>query len=287
MDIPDPSRFDSAAGYLRLIHPVPVAFVMLGTAIFGLLAAGGTPAPGRFALMLLAMLGGQVALGAHNELCDREHDARHQPEKPIPAGLVRPETVPPIVAGGLLAALAAGWALGPWPLALLALGTGSGFVYNLWLKRTPLSGIPYLIALPLLPIWTWLVMDAFEPRLLWLYPLGGSYVLAIHLAQSLSDVEGDRASGARGLAVMLGRARTRRLIWAIALATALLMPPGALLLGERPIYGALAGAAVLVVLGGAALLGRRGALAIDRILMELLAACALLLAAGWILSVTG
>src|SRR5690606_5244569 len=123
-----------------------------------------------------------------------------QPEKPLPAELVAPQAVPVIVAGGLLVALLAGWRLGAWPLALLTLGTGCGFAYNLWFKRTPLSGIPYLIALPLLPIWAWLVMDGFEPRLLWLYPLGGSYVLAVHLAQSLSDVEGDRASGARGLA---------------------------------------------------------------------------------------
>lgn len=287
MQTPRPSRLDIAAGYLRLIHPVPVLFVMLGTAVFGLLAAGGTPPPGRYALLLLGMLGGQVALGAHNELVDREHDARHQPEKPIPAGLVRPAAVPPIVAGGLLVALAAGLALGPWPLALLALGTGCGFVYNLWLKRTPLSGIPYMLALPLLPIWAWLVMDAFEPQLLWLYPLGGSYVLAVHLAQSLPDVEGDRASGARGLAVMLGLARARRLIWAIAFATALLMPLGALLLGERPSYGVLAGGAVLLALVTAALLDRRGRLDTDRILMELLAGCAVLLAAGWILTVTG
>ena len=218
-------RGNSISGYLRLIHPVPVLFVMVGTALFGLLAADGSPEPPRFILMLVAMFGGQVAIGAHNEWRDRQHDAIHQPEKPIPSGLVEPGTVRPIIGAGLLVGAVAGALLGVWPLVLLLIGTASGFVYNLWLKRTPLSGLPYLVGLPLLPIWTTLVMDRFEADLLWLYPLGGAYVLAIHLAQSLPDIEGDRRSGTIGLAVALGARRASAAIWLIATSTVLIMPP--------------------------------------------------------------
>lgn len=286
-DAPGPSISAVTLGYLRLIHPAPVLFVMIGTALFGLLAAGGWPDLNRYFLMLGAMLCGQAAIGAHNEWRDREYDVLHQPGKPIPAGLVDLRYVRLVIAGGLVLSVGAGAALGAWPLALLMAGTASGFVYNLWLKRTPFSGIPYLIALPLLPIWAWLVMDGFEPRLLWLYPLGGGYVLAIHLAQSFSDVEGDRASGARGLAVVLGIERTRRVIWGIAIGTALLLPVGTLLVGERAVYGIAAGAVVALALAGAALLGRWGSVDVDRVLLELLAGCAVVLATGWVLSVAG
>ena len=272
-----------ALAYLRLIHPVPVFFVMLGTGLFGLLAAGGEPDLGRFAIMLLAMFGGQVAIGAHNEWRDREDDARYQPEKPIPAGLVNPRAVRPIVGGSLAIGIAAAAALGPWPLALFLIGTGSGFVYNFWLKRTPLSGIPYLIGLPLLPIWATLVMGGFEPRLLWLYPLGGAYVVAIHLAQSLSDIEGDRAAEIRGLAVLLGPDRTRRIIVGIAIGTTALLPLGALVISDRPgVAAAASGLAAILLVS----LRFRPSPADSGRLFLTVCACATILSAGWILSLS-
>jgi 4-hydroxybenzoate polyprenyltransferase len=233
--------------------------------------------------MLAAMLGGQVAIGALNELRDAEHDALHQPWKPIPARLVAPGTVAPIIAGSLAVALAAGAALGWWPLALLALGTGSGIVYDLWLKRTPLSWLPYLVALPLLPIWAWLVMDSFEPRLLWLYPFGGLYVLAVHLAQSLSDIEGDRASGGHGVAVVLGERGSQIAIWGIAFGTALAMPAGALVIGRRPVWALLASSIAIGLFAFGLIGARRGR---EGRMFETVAAGATILAAGWLLAVT-
>jgi 4-hydroxybenzoate polyprenyltransferase len=276
-----------ALAYLRLIHPVPVLFVMIGTALFGLLAAGGRPEAGRYLLMLAAMLGGQVAIGALNERCDAQHDARHQPWKPIPAGLVSPRSVPPIIAAGLIAAILAGAALGGWPLALLLLGTGSGIVYDVWLKRTPLSWLPYLVSLPLLPIWAWLVMDGFEPRLLWLYPFGGLYVLAVHLAQTLPDIAGDDASDARGLAVVLGERLGRIIIWAVAFGTALAMPIGALIVGTRPAWALLAASVAAALFALFLIRSRRGSVGPrDSRLFEMLAAGATILGAGWVLAVT-
>ena len=281
--VPGKTALASAArGHLLLIHPVPVSFVLLGTALFGLLAAGGRPDPARYLLMLLAMLGGQVAIGTHNEWRDRKHDARHQPEKPIPAGLVVPGAVQPIIAVGLLTGtVAAAW-LGFWPLVLYAIGTGSGFAYNFWFKQTPLSGVPYFVGLPLLPLWATLVMDGFEPQLLWLYPLGGAFVVAVHLAQSLSDIDGDRAAGTRGLAVVLGRRRTLEVIWGIAFGTALVMPLGAFVVGEEPAFASVA-AAITIGLFAAFLKEARQH---ERGLFETLCAGAAMLAAGWIVGVT-
>ena len=273
------------ASYVRLIHPWAVLTVMLATALFGVLAAGGEVLTSRFTLLLTGMLAGQVALGAHNEWVDADADALHQPGKPIPSGAVPRSAALAIVPIGLLVMLAAGAALGVWPLLLLATGTGCGFVYNLKLKRTALSWLPYLLALPLIPTWAWLAMDGFEPRLLILYLIGAPYVLAIHLAQTLPDVEGDRARGERGLAVVLGRERSRAFIWLAALGSAALALAGALLFLSRPLPAATAAGAVLLMLGVIAYLDMRGNRFASEHRFKLLALSALVLGGGWVIGI--
>lgn len=192
-------------GYVQLVHPWAVALVLLATGVLAVLAVWPDVSPARLALTLAAMLGGQAAIGALNEWCDRAADAERQPGKPIPAGLVSPAGALRLMGAGLLLMLVAGLALGWAACLVLLLGTSWGISYDLWFKRTPLSWLPYLGALPLLPYWAWLAMGRAEPRLLWLYPLGGLYVIAVHLAQTLPDSAGDAAQGERGLAVTLGR----------------------------------------------------------------------------------
>ncbi|MBX6342788.1 MAG: UbiA family prenyltransferase, partial [Thermomicrobiaceae bacterium] len=189
---------------------------MLATALFGLLATGGHPDPRRYALVLLTMLAGQLAIGALNELRDRDLDAQTKPHKPIPAGLVSPRAALGITVAALALMLATGALLGPLPLLVAAIGTGAGLAYDLGLKRTRWSWLPYLVALPLLPTWVWLALARPEPRLLLLYPIGAPMVLAVHLAQSLPDAESDRAGGAGTLVARLGRRRAWRLSLACA-----------------------------------------------------------------------
>lgn len=88
-----------------------------------------------------------------------------------------------------------GLRFGPLAFALLALGTGLGVAYDLWAKRTVWSWLPYLLALPLLPIWVFAALGKPEPRLLLLYPLGALAVVGVHLAQALPDATIDREAG--------------------------------------------------------------------------------------------
>src|SRR5687767_6027745 len=76
--------------YSMLPHTPAIVAVLGATALFALLATGGNPPLGRLTLLLLGMLGGQIAIGALNEWCDREADAISQPDKPIARGLVSP-----------------------------------------------------------------------------------------------------------------------------------------------------------------------------------------------------
>jgi 4-hydroxybenzoate polyprenyltransferase len=271
--------------YLVLPHLWAVLVVVAATAAFGLLAAGGSPPAGRFTLLILAMLGGQLAIGALNEYCDREADAIAKPWKPIPAGDVSPAAALGITAGGLLLMVAAAALLGIVELLVLTLAIGCGLAYDLGLKRTPISWLPYLIALPLVPIWSWLAMDTFQPRLLWLYPLGALLIVAIHLAQVLPDIPADRRHGERGLGVFLGERWAPPVMWLAAFASTLAVGLGATLFGARPLAGVLP--AILIAGLFVAALGahRRNPGRVQPYLFQLFTASAVILGCGWALAV--
>ncbi|HEU5430612.1 MAG TPA: UbiA family prenyltransferase [Thermomicrobiales bacterium] len=205
-----------ARGWFALPHPLPILFVLVATAGFALLVAGGRVAAGDLAGLLLAMLGGQLAIGALNEIVDAELDARAKPAKPIPSGLVSVRGAWGMVGFGLALMVVAGARFGAAAFALLAAGTALGIVYDLWAKRTPWSWLPYLLALPLLPIWARTALIGFEPRLLLIYPLGAGAIAAIHLAQSLPDADRDRAAGLRNPVAFLGRQRAAVACWLLA-----------------------------------------------------------------------
>jgi 4-hydroxybenzoate polyprenyltransferase len=202
---------DRVRGYLVLPHAVPIIVVLAATAAFALVAAEGWPGTGTMVLLLGAMLGGQLAIGATNELVDVELDAVARPDKPIPSGLVSLRGARTMAGFGTAMMVALVLPLGWDALSLCALGTGAGVAYSLWFKRTVWSWVPYLVALPLLPIWVWAVIDRVPPGLFAIYPIGAAAIVAVQIAQSLPDVATDRDNGVRTLAVVLGE---RRALWA-------------------------------------------------------------------------
>jgi 4-hydroxybenzoate polyprenyltransferase len=206
-----------ARGWFFLPHPIPIFFVLIATAGFALVVTGGAVASGDLAALALAMLGSQLAIGALNEIADADLDAVAKSTKPIPAGLVSERGAWGMVAAGLALMLAAGTRFGVAAFALLCVGTGLGFVYDLWGKRSAWAWLPYVLALPLLPIWVRTALLGFDPRLLLLYPLGAGAIVAVHLAQSLPDADRDRAAGLTNPAGRLGPRRAALACWLLAL----------------------------------------------------------------------
>jgi 4-hydroxybenzoate polyprenyltransferase len=195
----------SLRGYLVLPHAVPIIVVMAATAGFAVVAAGGWPGGWRLFWLLGAMFGAQLVIGVVNELVDADLDAVAKPSKPIPAGLVSRRGARIVAICGLMLMAAFSVRFGLASFALCALGTGAGAAYSLWFKRTVWSWIPYLVALPLLPIWVWTALST-----------------VVQIAQSLPDVDADRGSNVRTLAVALGSARARYVCWGATLLAALL-----------------------------------------------------------------
>src|SRR6266545_4230437 len=179
-----------------------------------------------------------------------------------------------------LASLGFGLALNPATFALAVAGLACAWAYDLRLKGTVASVLPFAVALPLVPLFGYGAAGRFPAALWWAWPIGALAAVAVHLADSLPDVERDQAAGVRGLATRLGVRRAARLT-AVSYAAALAMALGSgLAAGDR--WTVVAGSALAAVSGVAALLvGVRGGEAQRRVAYRLLQVGVIAMAAGW------
>jgi len=196
-------------GLARSVHPFPTGVVVLTTLGLAFIAHRGFPTAGTLWRMFGVALCSQLAVGSLNDYRDRRTDAISQPTKPIPSGQVGAGAVLVLCQLSLIACLLLATTFGPVPLLLVVLGTASGLAYDLWLKPTPFSILGYLGGFLSLVSWVWLVAGRFTSPFLLMYPAGAFLLLSVHLANSYPDLEGDRALGQRGLAVLLGAEGTR------------------------------------------------------------------------------
>ncbi len=208
--------------YISLTHFTPLATVVAVTGLLAWLIGGASLAAGELGRMMLAMLGGQIVVGVVNELVDADNDRLTKPSKPMSVGLTSQRGAKAFGVAGFVLMVTAGVTLGAASFLILLAGTGIGVAYSLWFKRSPFAWLPYLIALPLLPVWVAVTLDRFEPSLLLLFPLGGLAVLGVQLAQSIPDIEADRAAGIDSLTTRLGEQPTLLLCWTSVLGSLLL-----------------------------------------------------------------
>lgn len=275
-----------------LLHPFPVAMTVLAALLFAVIAARGAPPLGSLALLFGSVLLSQVAIASLNDYCDQRLDAATKPWKPLPAGLVAPPVAQGLAAICAPLALLCAAPLGPVALLAALVGTAAGLAYDVWLKGTVWSAVPFVVAFPVLPIWAWSAVAPADPRLLEGYLVGAPLVLGVHLADTLPDLEGDRAQGVRGLAHRLGPARARRVMWAAFLATPALLGALAALPGHSAplLWGAAAGTLVLMLValvisrGGPPWEGDGPSPGAWRLAFVLLACAALAAGLGWLLA---
>lgn len=282
------SFFTRLRGFLLLGHPLPVLLHLLAVTIFALLAAWPHVAWLTLLLLVGAHTAMQLAIAVFNDYYDRARDALGKPRKPIPAGLVTPHEA--LLAGWLLLAL---MALLLWPLPPLAwLLTLSyvtlGMAYNLGLKGTPLSGVVFAVAMPLIPLYAFAAMGRGLAALIWLLPMGVFLGVALNLANSLPDLEEDASSGARTLAVTLGLKRSFLCADALLMLDALLILVLNLTSVQRVqpvvlgITLALAGVLLALML---TLTGPTRPRATRKLYFYLLTLACLILAGGWLVGV--
>ncbi|MFD6803173.1 UbiA family prenyltransferase [Streptomyces cyaneofuscatus] len=244
---PPPRWPGRVAGLALACHPGPVVAV---TALACALAVGAGLSPARLTLVGAAVLTGQLSVGWCNDAYDAGRDARAgRRGKPVADGAVSVRAVwgAAAVAATLCVplSLACGFLAGTVHLAAVA----AAWLYNLRLKATVLSWVPYAAGFAALPsLVTLSLPDAPWPRW-WTVTAGALLGCAAHLGDTLPDIEADRAAGIRGLPHRLGARGTRLL-----LPVPLLAATGVLVLGPPGPVDA-GSLAVLVLAGAAALLG--------------------------------
>jgi heme o synthase len=208
---------------VRVIHPAPaLAVTTLGAALAAILATQAGESSGwRVVLVVASVAGSQIFTGALNDWADHGRDTVARPEKPIPAGDLSPPAALAVAGGGLALQLATSAALGVLPLLLGAGASTAALAYNLWLSRTPLSVVPYLVAFGLLPLWVaagvGVPLERVAPAALLVAP----FAAAAHLANTVRDWEADAVGGSRSLAQVLGQRLSHHLAVALAIGVGL------------------------------------------------------------------
>jgi len=228
------------AGLVAAAHIGPALAVTL---LAGLLAAAQGLAPGLAVLVVGAVLAGQLSIGWSNDLLDLSRDRRTgRSDKPLVTGAVSVRVVRAACAVAVLVCVALSLACGVVAGLVHLACVGAAWAYNLGLKSTVWSWLPYAVAFGGLTVFVALA-DAGPPP--WWWPVGGALLgVGAHLLNVLPDLDDDAATGVHGLPHRLGR----RWIAPVA-AGVLVAATGVVLLGGSPppVLALLAAVVVLVL----------------------------------------
>ena len=192
-------------GLVRAAHGGPaLAVVVLGV----LLGVSFDLSPARLTLVGLAVLAGQLSVGWSNDQVDEARDrAVGRSDKPIVTGEASARAVRNACALALVAvvplSLACGWVPGALHLLLVA----CAWAYNLRLKATVWSWLPYAVFFGGLVVFVSLAGDRSGLPPWWLPAAGALLGVGAHLVNVLPDLAGDEATGVRGLPHRIGAGR--------------------------------------------------------------------------------
>lgn len=183
-------------------HPGPALVVTALSLALGL-AAGLEP--WRVVVLVAAVLFGQLSIGISNDAIDRERDrAVGRRDKPLVRDEVSNRTAWTAAIGSVIVALALSVPLGGGMLLAHVVTIGAGWAYNVGLKATAVSIVPFIVSFGLFP--SLATLAAPEPELAAPFAAiaGAALGAAVHLTNVLPDLDDDRATGIRGLPHRLG-----------------------------------------------------------------------------------
>jgi len=195
----------SIVGLLKASHFGPTVLVVTITYVLSRTQFSASDS----LFIAFAVLMGQFFVGWSNDLIDFPRDsAALRLKKPLVAGTITEATLKISIGVALLGALIVSLVspLGVNGTAIHFLGLLSATAYNLKLKSTVLSVLPYMVSFGALP-WAIYVAAGTKPPT-WIV-LG--FVLissAFHFLNVLKDLESDIAQGVLGLPQVLGRKKS-------------------------------------------------------------------------------
>ncbi|MFI0504385.1 UbiA family prenyltransferase [Streptomyces albogriseolus] len=207
---------------LRCCHPEPaLAVTVFVTALA--VAAGHGPAGA-------AVLAGQLSVGWCNDAADAHRDTVcGRTDKPVAEGRLPARAVAVAAWTALVLCVPLSLLAGPGAAAAHLTGVAAGWGYNLRLKRTPLSPLPYAVGFASLPVFVTLGLPRPVWPAWWVVAAGALLGVGAHLVNVLPDIEDDLATGVRGLPQRLGRTVCRwlaPLVMLAAVGVVVAGPPG-------------------------------------------------------------
>ncbi|MGJ8720892.1 MAG: UbiA family prenyltransferase [Salinibacterium amurskyense] len=263
---------------VRSSHPGPTAAV---TVIVLALAWGYGLEGWRIAILTATILANQLSVGLSNDWLDAERDrASGRTDKPVVSGEVSATQVAGIALGLAATSIVLSLLLGPLAALAHAVFLASGWLYNLGLKATLFSVVPYVAGFGSLPAIVTLAASTPQLAAPWAIAAGALLGVAAHFSNVLPDLDDDSSTGVRGLPHALG---TR--LSATAIAVGLIGASIAVVFGPGTAPSALAligFVAIIAIAGVSVVLIARGTL--QRLLFRLTIAAAAITAALLVLS---
>ncbi len=216
------------APLLRAAHIGPTLAV---TCVVILLAITQDLPTSRAVIVTAAVFTGQLTIGWGNDLLDADRDRQvGRADKPLANGDLSVAVVRVALGLAGVASVVLSLLVG-WRSAAvhLGLGVGSGHAYNLVLKGTRWSWVPYAVAFGTLPAVVTLADVPYHWPPGWMMASAAALGVAAHFLNTLPDFDADAATGVQGLPHRLGRLPTRviaTMLLVVASVTAALGPPG-------------------------------------------------------------
>lgn len=249
-------------------HPGPGVAVTVVAVVLGI---GTGLEPWRIALLGVAVLCNQWSVGLSNDWIDAKRDAAvGRQDKPIARGWISAAAVRNAAFWTGVAAI-----LLTLPLGLVATLAHTVFIlsawgYNLGLKSTPFSVLPYVVSFGLLPAIVTLARPMPAMAAGWAITLGALLGVAAHFANVLPDLDDDHATGVRGLPHILGRKPSGIATYLVLAAASVVAMLGPGTIGWLQIAGLIIGIGIAIT--GIALVFTRPP---SRLLFQLIIAAAL------------
>lgn len=268
--------FAALAALWRSTHPGPTLVV---TALAALLGAAAALSLAGIALLTCAVFLGQVSVGLSNDAIDVRRDrVSGRTDKPLvhDGSLVRAAWIAAVVS--LVSALSLSLPLGMWMATAHAIFLASAWGYNVGLKATSVSVVPFIVSFGIFPSLVTLAetQPVFAPP--WATFAGAAFGVAVHFTNAVPDLDDDARTGVRGLPHRLGAQTSLLIAFAtVAIAAIVVLVGSAIDAARAPTLWPIA--VTLVIVGLCVWGGRNAAVGVHtRLSFRLVMAAAILLA---------
>lgn len=204
--------------YALACHLLPTVAVVSFTTAIAVAAGVGS----RALLVLAAVLAGQLSIGWSNDYLDRRADTlAERTDKVVVRGELSADRLRVAAGSALTVCVPLSLLLGRTAGLAHLTAVACGWAYNLGLKGTRLSPLPYLVAFSLLPpvVVAYSLPEPSAPRA-GLVLASGLLGVSAHFTNGVKDLAADALAGVRGLPQRLGAHRSALVSAGLLLAAA-------------------------------------------------------------------